>query len=89
MISLLTQELNNYNYHTHNQINIKKISNNPFEKKIEKNVENKFKTKSISIKECSLNIHSFNPTKNSPPNEWQFRLIKRINSLNSLDNNNN
>jgi|TARA_Y100000389_G_scaffold157416_1_gene158527 hypothetical protein len=89
MISLLTQELNNYDYDNHNQINIKKISNNPFEKKIEKNVENKFKTKSISIKECSLNINSFNPTKNSPPNEWQFRLIKRINSLNSLDNNNN
>tara|TARA_B100001250_G_scaffold397957_1_gene405653 strand:+ start:519 stop:779 length:261 start_codon:yes stop_codon:yes gene_type:complete len=84
MISLLTQELNNYDYDNHNQINIKKISNNTFEKKIEKNVENKFK--SNSIKECSLNIHSFNPTKNSPPNEWQFRLIKRINSLNSLHN---
>ena len=84
MISSLTQELNKYN--NHNQINIKKISNNPFEKKIEKNVENKFKNKSISIKEYSLNIHSFNPTKNSPPNEWQFRLIKRINSFNSLDN---
>jgi hypothetical protein len=86
MISLLTQELNNYDYDNHNQINIKKISNNTFEKKIEKNVENKFKSNSISIKECSLNIHSFNPTKNSPPNEWQFRLIKRINSLNSLHN---
>lgn len=87
MISLLTQELNNCDYDNHNQINIKKISNNPFEKKIEKNVENKFKSNSIFIKECSLNIHSFNPTKNSPPNEWQFRLIKRINSLNTLDNN--
>ena len=32
MISLLSQELNNYDYH--NQIIIKKISNNPFEKKI-------------------------------------------------------
>tara|TARA_B110000967_G_scaffold208263_1_gene259874 strand:- start:245 stop:514 length:270 start_codon:yes stop_codon:yes gene_type:complete len=89
MISLLTRELNNYDYDNHNQINIKKISNNPFEIKIEKNVENKFKSNSISIKERSLNIHSFNPTKNSPPNEWQFRLIKRINSLSSLDNNNN
>ena len=92
MISLLTQELNKYDYDNYNQINIKNISKNPFEKKIEKNIEknieNKFKSNSISIKECSLNIHSFNPTKNSPPNEWQFRLIKRINSLNSLDNNN-
>lgn len=77
-------ELNNYDYHNH--INIKKTSNNTFEKNIEINVENKFKNNFISIKECSLNIHSFNPTKNSPPNEWQFRLIKRINSLNSLDN---
>ena len=82
MSSLLTLELNNYDYHNH----IKKTSNNTFEKNIEKNVENKFKNNFISIKECSLNIHSFNPTKNSPPNEWQFRLIKRINSLNSLDN---
>ena len=87
MISLLTRELNKYDYDNYNQINIKNISKNPFEKKIEKNIENKFKSNSISIKECSLNIHSFNPTKNSPPNEWQFRLIKRINSLNSLDNN--
>ena len=87
MISLLTQELNNYDYdyHYHYQTNIKKKSNNPFEKKIEKSLENKFQTKSINIKECSLNIHSFNPTKNSPPNEWQSRLIKRINSLNYLD----
>lgn len=84
MISLSTQDLNNYDYHNHNEINIKKIYNYPFEKKTEKNLENKFKSKSISIKEYGLNIHSFNPTKNSPPNEWQFRLIKRINSLNSL-----
>ena len=96
MISLLTQELTNYDYDNNNQINITKTSNNTFEKSIEKNieksieknVENKFKSNFISIKECRLNIHSFNPTKNSPPNEWQFRLIKRINSLNSLDNNN-
>ena len=32
----------------------------------------------------SLNIHCFNPTKNSPPNEWQYRLIKRINSFNNI-----
>tara|TARA_Y100000996_G_C22541751_1_gene650268 strand:- start:1499 stop:1774 length:276 start_codon:yes stop_codon:yes gene_type:complete len=34
----------------------------------------------------SLNIHCFNPTKNSPPNEWQYRLIKRINSFNNITN---
>ena len=35
--------------------------------------------------EYSLNIHTFNPTKNSPPNDWQYRLLKRINSLKSFN----
>lgn len=87
MLSLLTQELINYDYENHNQINIIKKSNNPCEQKIENNVQNKLSKNYTSTKECSLNIHCFNPTKNSPPNEWQFRLIKRINSLNSLDYN--
>ena len=85
MISLLTEELNNFDYNNQNQININKISNNHFEKNIENFIENKIKTKSMSIKEYSLCINSFDPTKNSPPNEWQFRLIKRINSLNYLN----
>lgn len=42
--------------------------------------------KITDLNEYSLNIHCFNPTKNSPPNEWQSRLIKRINSFNNITN---
>tara|TARA_X000000368_G_scaffold404971_1_gene381618 strand:+ start:4574 stop:4813 length:240 start_codon:yes stop_codon:yes gene_type:complete len=66
------EELLNLDY---NHINIKKNENN---------IEEKLLNKSSSLNECRLMIHSFNPSKNSPPNEWQFRLIKRINSLNNL-----
>jgi hypothetical protein len=83
MISLLTEQLLNFDYDTHNQINIKKSYNT-----IENNIEKKLFKKSDSVDECSLIIHTFNPSKNSPPNEWQFRLIKRINSLNSFSNQN-
>ena len=78
MFSLLTKQFKDYDIH--NQINIKnnsKFNNNI--QNIEKNIDNKLSNNSI---ECSL--HSFNPTKNSPPNEWQFRLIKRINSINNI-----
>ena len=80
MFSLLTKQLKDYDIH--NQINIKKNlnSSNNIEN-IEKNIDNKLSNNSI---QCSLN--SFNPTKNSPPNEWQSRLIKRINSINSINN---
>tara|TARA_B100000780_G_scaffold114291_1_gene80089 strand:- start:1606 stop:1836 length:231 start_codon:yes stop_codon:yes gene_type:complete len=74
MISLLTEP----------SLNINK-SYNTIEN-IENNIEKKLLKKSDSINECSLIIHTFNPSKNSPPNEWQFRLIKRINSLNSFSN---
>ena len=76
MISLLTEP----------SLNINK-SYNTIEN-IEKNIEKKLLKKSDSINECSLIIHTFNPSKNSPPNEWQFRLIKRIHSLNSFSNQN-
>ena len=42
--------------------------------------------KITDFNQYSLNIHCFNPTKNSPPNEWQYRLIKRINSFNNVTN---
>lgn len=89
MISLLTEQLINFDYDTHYHINSNK-SNNHIQKiqnnieKFENNIENKLKNNSLN--ECSLIIHSFNPTKNSPPNEWQFRLLKRINSLHSFSN---
>lgn len=28
--------------------------------------------------EYSLNIHKFNPSNNSPPNDWNYRLKKRL-----------
>lgn len=37
------------------------------------------------IIECKLNKNIFNPTKNSPINNWQNRLLKRINDLDNLD----
>ena len=86
MSSLLTQQLVNHDYECHNR------SNNNYKnyiENIEKKAINQICKKNLYniANECSLNIHSFIPTKNSPPNEWQFRLIKRINSFNTLDNN--
>lgn len=76
MYSLLTEELKNNN-----------IDNNDI-KLINKELDNT-STKEILInkKEYSVNVNNFNPGKNSPPNEWQFRLIKRINSYNTLHEN--
>ena len=81
MFSLLTKQIKDYDIH--NQINI----NNNIEI-IEKNIDNKLSKNLIknNHNECSFNC--FNPTKNSPPNEWQSRLIKRINSINNIINDN-
>jgi hypothetical protein len=78
MYSLLTEELKNNNID---------INNNDI-KLINKELDNT-STKDILInkKEYSVNVNNFNPGKNSPPNEWQFRLIKRINSYNTLHEN--
>ena len=78
MYSLLTEELKN-NIDINNNIDIKLIN---------KELDNT-STKDILInkKEYSVNVNNFNPGKNSPPNEWQFRLIKRINSYNTLHEN--
>lgn len=81
MYSLLTEELKN------NNIDINNNNNNDI-KLINKELDNT-STKDILInkKEYSVNVNNFNPGKNSPPNEWQFRLIKRINSYNTLHEN--
>jgi hypothetical protein len=79
MYSLLTEELKNNNIDINNNNDIKLIN---------KELDNT-STKDILInkKEYSVNVNNFNPGKNSPPNEWQFRLIKRINSYNTLHEN--
>jgi len=79
MYSLLTEELKNNNIDINNNNDIKLIN---------KELDNT-STKDILInkKEYSVNVNNFNPGKNSPPNDWQFRLIKRINSYNTLHEN--
>ena len=85
MYSLLTEELKNNininnNINNNNNINEIKLINKEF-----KNTSTKDKLS--NKKEYSVNVNNFNPGKNSPPNEWQFRLIKRINSYNTLQEN--
>lgn len=36
-------------------------------------------------KEYSVKTNNFNPTKSSLPNEWESRLLKRVNSFNNLE----
>lgn len=69
--NIIDNKLNNYNDDNNN--------NNYYE-------YCKNANKITDLNEYSLNIHCFNPTKNSPPNEWQSRLIKRINSFNNITN---
>lgn len=86
MYSLLTEELNNYNNLGKNK-KIHIIKNNNIDNNVDnKLVNSEYKNKKI---ENSLNIHIFNPLKNSPPSIWQFRLLNRINSLNDLESFNN
>lgn len=82
MVSLLSKELENFDYTLYNKFNnkCKNEYSNYYEEKVENNIQNKLNNNN---NEYSLNTHIFNPTKNSPPNEWQYRLIKRINSFNS------
>ena len=85
MYSLLTEELKNNininnNINNNNNINEIKLINKEF-----KNTSTKDKLS--NKKEYSVNVNNFNPGKNSPPNDWQFRLIKRINSYNTLQEN--
>lgn len=83
MYSLLTEELNKYDSLAKNNIIEKKtiIIDNKITTNIEEPSNNENKKNEI----C-LNIHNFNPLKNSPPSLWQFRLLNRINSLKDLEN---
>ena len=99
MYSLLTQEIKKYNLENNNLINNnlkknKELTNfqkisinvchvNDVEKKIINNINNN-QTNFLN-KEYSINMNIFNPMKNSPPNNWNCRLLSRINSLNSLN----
>lgn len=78
MLSLLSKEIEIHNS-SNNKTNLlessifdenKKNLNNHHEE-IEQNKEI----------ECKLNINNFNPMKNSPPNDWQIRLEKRLKKI--------
>ena len=91
MHSLLTEEIKKYN---NNKNNLVKNNENIFFEKIFINIkeeENKLEKNiidnmNIINKEYIINMNSFNPMKNSPPNNWNCRLLSRINSLNNLNN---
>lgn len=85
MYSLLTEELNNYNNLGKNKKNTIDKKTDLINDKMEKKLINSEYNKNQKS-ENSLNIHIFNPLKNSPPSNWQFRLLNRINSLNDLEN---
>tara|TARA_B100001175_G_scaffold314433_1_gene323763 strand:+ start:1314 stop:1592 length:279 start_codon:yes stop_codon:yes gene_type:complete len=89
MHSLLTEELNNYNNLGKN--NKEKMINIDHKKMINIDNKNKYNLENFLAdknqkNENSLNMHIFNPLKNSPPNSWHYRLLNRINSLNNLQN---
>jgi len=70
---------------TINNINIKnKHINN-----IEKNLDDKYNNINnnnniLENMEFSIKINNFNPKKNSDPNDWECRLIKRVSSFTLL-----
>ncbi len=71
---------NNLLSNTMNNINIKnKHINN-----IEKNLDDKYNYNILENMEFSIKINNFNPKKNSDPNDWECRLIKRVSSFTLL-----
>ena len=98
MYSLLTEEIKNYNLENNNlnknkeKVNYQKKvitikHENDFEKKIISNIKKNSSLNSLLNEEYSINMNIFNPMKNSPPNNWNCRLLSRINSLNDLNSN--
>ena len=90
MYSLLTEELKNNKFNLNREINEKlnKEINKNLNIKINENKNDnicKLNDSPINNKDADneyrLNINHFDPAKFSPPNEWQCRLIKRINSF--------
>ncbi len=76
MFSLLSKEIE-IHYSSYNKTNLSVLS------VLDENKKNLNKqNKEI---ECKLNINNFDPMKNSPPNDWQIRLEKR---LKNIDNKN-
>ena len=98
MYSLLTEEIKKYNLENNNLIKNKENNNfqkiiinlhdkNEFEKKLVTNIKKNSSLNYLFNEEYSINMNIFNPMKNSPPNNWNCRLLSRINSLNDINSN--
>lgn len=63
-------------------LSIKSVeTTNNCKEKWNKEIHKKLQNEEI---EYSLNIHTFNPSKNSPPTSWQIRLKNRLNKFNKI-----
>lgn len=77
MLSLLSKEIE-----IHNSINKKKKSISTILDENKKNLNNQCKNIQQNKEiECKLNVNNFDPMKNSPPNDWQIRLEKRLKNI--------
>ena len=88
MNSLLTSELINYISNPKYNSNINNI-NIPIVNYTNKNISYDISSNNIDennlylFNEYKLNNFYFNPNKNSPPDEWRFRLQSRIKKFNN------
>tara|TARA_B100000035_G_C20575858_1_gene368952 strand:- start:110 stop:382 length:273 start_codon:yes stop_codon:yes gene_type:complete len=82
MSSLLSLEIINYNNTIINNINNNHKNNDKLLNYVKKNLYdisgNNFEYNINLYNEYKLNNFYFNPNKNSPPDEWCFRLESRI-----------
>ena len=67
-----------------NTININKNKDN-YINSIEKNIDDKYCYNNLENMEFSIKTNNFNPKKNSDPNDWECRLIKRVSSFTSIN----
>lgn len=90
MHSFLTEEITNSNSNNNIIIKNKNVKLNVLEKKIINDLNKKFNYLNTDITNINNNIETnleefdlkfniFNPAKNSPPNDWENRLITRLN----------
>lgn len=68
--TIINNNINNKNIHINN---------------IEKNIDDKYSFNILENMEFSIKTNNFNPKKNSNPNDWECRLIKRVSSFNLLE----
>ena len=77
MLSLLSKEIEIHNSSNKTTLSISYILDEN-KKKLNNEDKNREQNKEI---ECKLNVNNFDPMKNSPPNDWQIRLEKRLKNI--------